>query len=857
MMKVTPRPSAEITEAYRKENTLVLLSERGVLALTPVKANIVRVRFAPGREIPEVSRPYLLEQEEFPQWDWEKLPAGAAAGNGAEILLSTEALRVIVNCRTASVRYETPDGKPVARERAEESREMEAFDSYRISAGGKVRVEEVRTADGVKKVVRDADTVFDRRLYHTRVHWEFAPDEALFGLGQNDTGRFNLRGSTQYLHQANMKIAVPMLVSSKGYGILLTTGSPAVFSDSEYGSYLYAEAEEAIDYFFIAGGMDTVIAGYRALTGKAAMLPRWAFGYVQSQERYESQEELENIAAEYHRRGIGLDCVVQDWCSWPDGMWGQKSLDPERYPDPEGMMKTLHDSGVHLLISVWPNMNEKTENHREFADAGLLLPASDIYDALNPEARKLYWDQMNRGLFRFGIDGWWCDSCEPWTPEWSHAIKPEPFRTYDEFCQTAGRALPADLSNAYSYYHAMTVWEGQRAEQERLLEEQVQKEQNQKAQTEGKAAEQSESAAAPVEMPAGETGGKSAGKPAEKRVVNLIRSAYTGQQRFGTVQWSGDISASWESFRRQVAEGLNFCASGLPYWTFDAGCFFIKRGKAWYWNGDYEDGWDNPSYCELAVRSFQFAAFLPMFRGHGTDIRREWWYAGGEDSVFYQALLRINRLRYTLLPYFYSLAGSVVLHDDTMLRMLAFDFASDPQAVGVKDEFMAGRSLLVCPVEEPLYYHRDGSEMSGKLKTRSVYLPEGCDWIDFWTDICYRGGQWIEAEAPISRIPLYVRAGSIIPEAKAGLTSGEVFSQPCTFVVYPGADGRFAYYEDEGDGYGYERGEYAETEIRWNDAEGKLSFGETKGSFRADARPEEHPVEIRRIRRDIDSDGND
>lgn len=849
MMTVTPRPSAEITEACRKGNSLMLYSARGVLALTPVRDNIVRVRFAPGREIPQTSYPYLLEQNVFPQWDWSEVPKAVEAEGAScrEICLKTGKLRVIVNRKTSSIRCETPEGKLIARERGEESREMEPFDAFRIREDGNAQVEEVQTADGVKKVVKSADSVFDRRLYHTRVHWVFAPDEALFGLGQNDTGQFNLRGSTQYLHQANMKIAVPLLVSSKGYGILLSTGSPVVFNDNEYGSCLYAEAEEAIDYFLIAGNMDAVIAGYRTLTGRAPILPRWAFGYVQSQERYESQQELEDIASEYHRRGLGLDCVVQDWCSWTGEQWGQKTLDPVRYPDPEKMMQTLHDVGVHLLISVWPNMREGTADRREFADAGLLLPTTDIYDAAKPEARELYWEQMNRGLFRYGIDGWWCDSCEPWTPEWNHAIKPEPFVSFLEFAGTAGKILPADLCNAYSFYHAMTVWEGQRGQ-------------------EGAAAEAPRNPGRPSGIRAVSAADSTpetyagsedecrtdSGQPAEKRVINLIRSAYTGQQRFGVVSWSGDISASWENLRKQVCEGLNFCASGFPYWTFDAGGFFVKRGKAWYWNGEYEDGWRNPAYCELAVRSFQFAAFLPMFRGHGTDFRREWWYAGGEDSVFYRALQKISRLRYTLLPYFYSLAGSVYLADDTMLRMLAFDFASDPQAVGIADEFMAGRSLLVCPVLEPMYYRRDGREMPGKAKSRRVYLPAGCDWIDFWTDVCYPGGQWITAEAPLERILLYVRAGSILPEAQAGLTAEETFSQPCTFVVYPGADGSFRFYEDEGDGYGYEKGAYALTQISWDDAASKLTFGKTEGSWRAETRPEEHPVEIKKIRRGTD-----
>ena len=309
-------------------------------------------------------------------------------------------------------------------------------------------------------------------------------------------------------------------------------------------------------------------------------------------------------------------------------------------------------------------------------------------------------------------------------------------------------------------------------------------------------------------------------------MVNLTRNGYAGQQCYGTILWSGDIEASWHTYRNQIAAGLNFCASGLPYWTLDIGAFFVRRGMYWYWAGDYNKGMEDLGYQELFTRWFQLGAFLPVFRSHGTDVRREMWLVDGFEGRFYEALLAANRLRYRLIPYIYSLAGAVWREDATMMRMLAFDFGKDEKACGAKDQFMFGKSLMICPVTEPMYFVEESEPLKGTAKTRMVYLPEGIEWYDFYTGEKYQGGQTIVADAPIERIPVYVKAGSIVPMAVPGNSAEETLGGKIELVVYPGQDAEYDFYEDAGDGYDYEQGKYSITHMEWNDAEKKFSIGE-------------------------------
>ena len=767
MLEVVKRKQDMVESVCRKENSLFLQTAKGMLRLKPQSSQIVRVTYTMREEMKGACGIGILEDKNWDKWEYEE--------QEDSVILYTEEIALEINKNTGSLRYLERGGRLLLAEREENSRELVEFDSYKTVVDENTKIEEVETPDGIKRVIKEASTVFDKKLYHTYLHLKWQESEHLYGLGQAEEGLLNLRGTVQYLHQANLKIAIPFLLSSNGYGVLLSTGSTAVFQDTQYGSYLYTEADEEMDYYFIAGGsMDEVVKGYRFLTGKAVMLPRWAYGFIQSQERYETQEEILEIAGEFRKRGFGLDALVLDWCSWESGMWGQKSFDKSRFPQPKQMTDALHDMNVHFMISIWPNMNKRTANYEEFLDKGLLLPASEIYDAFRKEARELYWKQANDGLFCQGIDAWWCDSSEPFTPEWSRKVKPGPEEMYASFVRDAEKYISAEQINSYGLLHAKTIYEGQRKTTE------------------------------------------------EKRVANLTRNGYVGSQRYGTILWSGDIYASWETLRRQIAAGLNFCASGLPYWTLDIGAFFVKKGEPWFWNGSYDEGLADLGYRELFVRWFQYGAFLPVFRSHGTDVRREPWLFESKEAGFYEALRDAAALRYRLLPYIYSWAYKVWKEDKTFLRMLAFDFGKDETALDVDDEFMFGESILVCPVTKPMYYEAGSRILENVPKTRSVYLPAGCDWYDFYTGERFFGGQFIEAEAPLSHIPVYVRAGSILPMVNGAASTADAAEKKTEYHVYPGTDSGFALYQDSGDGYGYEKGEYTLTELCWKEAEKTL-----------------------------------
>lgn len=764
MLYAPPQISPEIKKIEKREDALYLSSDRGKLRLLPMTGRTIRITYTENAGFSDEHSDYITAEPCPPDWDCQ-----TDRGN---IILTMPGLELRINRKTASISFWNPNGTLRLKERETNSRSLERFTAMKLEKA--CRTERVETADGIKEYVTDAVRVPCRELYHTRVHYEWQEGEALYGLGQQEEGALNLRGQYLYLHQGNRKISIPFLLSSLGYGILINTGSPVIFSDSLYGSYLYTEAVPEMDYYFINGGdMNATVAEYRRLTGKASMLPRWAFGYLQSQERYETQEEILQIADEHRRRGISLDGIVLDWCSWSDGLWGQKTLDKTRFPDMQDMIRQLHEKNIHFMISIWPNMDSSTENYREFHENNLLLPASDIYNAFDQKGRELYWKQVREELFRSGTDAWWCDSSEPFAPEWGHRERPEPAVLYSEYVREVSDRMPADKLNAYSFYHAMGIYEGQRREN------------------------------------------------SSKRVFNLTRSAYIGQQRFGTVLWSGDTAASWDTLRRQIAAGLNFCASGLPYWTSDIGAFFVKKSRDWYWDGDYNNTAEDPAYRELFVRWYQWGCFLPVFRGHGTDCRRELWRISGTDHEVYQALLRMNKLRYELMPYIYSAAGKVWLEDQSIMKMLAFDFPDDPAVLNISDQYMFGESIMVCPVTSPLYFKPDGTEIAGDRHTRRVYLPGKCCWYDFWTGRKFGGGIWIDAQAPLERIPLFVRAGSIIPVSEAAASTAE--RMPAALMVYPGQDAAYELYEDSGDGYDYENGKFSLRKFFWSEKEQTLT----------------------------------
>jgi len=772
MLYCEPAKKRNITKVEAVEGGILLYSEAGLHRLVAVDEKIIRVSFTARENFTDREKPGIVKKDVF---------TGFTYGEQEDkITFSTQAVTVSVQRETGSFSYLNGKGKLYVKERDRDSKSLEEFTSMVPLEEGEVRTEVIQTADGAKEVVREAAKVPGEKFFSTRLYLDFQEAEAIYGLGQNEEELLNLRGQTVYVHQANRKIAVPLMVSSQNYGILVNTCSPMIYNDTVNGTYLYTEADDEMDFFFLAGeSMEDVNRLYRVLTGKAAMLPKWAFGYMQSQERYETAEEIVAVAKEHRDRNIGLDCIVLDWCSWEDGQWGQKSFDPKRFPNPTEMIQKLHEMDVHFMISIWPNMGKGTANNEEMAREKGLLFASDLYNALDPHAREIYWKQVKEKLFCHGVDAWWCDSSEPITIEWMHKERMEPSVLFAEYCRELQNRIPVWALNAYPFYHAQTLYEGQRKETE------------------------------------------------EKRVCNLTRSAYTGQQRFGTILWSGDTSASWETLKSQIAAGLNFVAGGFPYWTVDIGAFFVKHSNYWYWDGHFDDTNMDEGYLELFTRWYQWGAFLPVFRGHGTDVRRELWYYDGCDGMFMKACEKVNQVRYQLMPYIYSQAGKVWLKDEMFMKPLPFAFPGDEKCKDIKDQYMFGDQIMVCPVTAPMYYEENHKVLQGVQKTRSVYFPQGENFYDFWTGEYYEGGKFATVPADIDRIPVFVKEGSILPTLpvadRVNNLSPEKEREEIVYKVYGGKDAAYELYQDAGDGYGYEKGEYELSLVKWSEADRTLT----------------------------------
>jgi alpha-D-xyloside xylohydrolase len=618
--------------------------------------------------------------------------------------------------------------------------------------------------------------------YHILQKFLLSPEESIYGLGQHQDGRLDRRNGNTVLIQCNRDVAVPFLVSTKNYGLLWDNTSHSEFHDGPDSTWLWSEVADEVDYYFILGAsLSDVIAGYREATGRAPLFPRWAFGYWQSKERYHTQEELLSVAAEYRTRKIPIDALVQDWQYWGKLGWNAMRFDPAVFPDPKAMIDALHTKhNLKLMISVWPQVAAGTAVYEELAAKNHLF-ATDIwnggrtYDAYSPEARDIYWKHLNSGLFSQGVDGWWLDATEPewhWTDSLMDA-KTGIVRNGQTALGSSSRYL-----NSYPLMTTQGVYENQRRT-----------------------------------------------RP-DKRVVILTRSAFAGQQRAAAAVWSGDILANWEVLRRQIPAALNFCLSGLPYWTMDIGGFFTNAEYG------YPRGVKDPAYRELYVRWFQFGAFCPIFRSHGTDTPREVWRFGEPGSWAYDALVRFDHLRYRLLPYIYSVAWKVTSENDTMMRALAMDFPDDLKARKPDDEYMFGPALLAAPVTQEMYHLRGRPEDEVKEEgRREVYLPNGVDWFDFWTGERSVGGRRISAPAPIDIMPVFVRAGSILPLGPFLQYSTEKPADPIELRVYRGADGSFVLYEDENDNTNYERGQYALIPLEWNEGTQTLTVGPRRGGF--------------------------
>lgn len=697
--------------------------------------------------------------------------------------LKMKSCAIQVDLQTGSLSYWDETGNVLTREPEAGGKHLTEVPVYRNIFSGNGELVERQSADGVKVTGGDYQTISDRMAYHAKVEYVFG-DEGLYGFGSHEEGYGNLRGKSRQLYQQNMKACVPCFVSTKGYGFLFDCRSLMTFEDNGYGSYVWMDLVDELDYYFMAGrDYRTILRTYRDLTGAAPMLPKWAFGYGQSKERYQSAAELIEVTEEYRRRKIPMSFIIQDWQTWENGKWGQKSFDRSRYPDPAAMTQKLHELGAALMISIWPNMNGMGENQQEMLEHGYMLGNRSTYNAFSKAARELYWKQADEGLFRYGVDAWWCDCSEPFEADWHGTIRPEPHERLQVNVDAAKKYLDGGEWEAYSLCHSRGIYEGQRK------------------------------------------------TISEKRVVNLTRSSFAGQHRYATITWSGDIGASWNTLARQIPEGLNFCASGEPYWSLDIGGFFVSPGKEWFRCGEYSDGCNDLGYRELYTRWIQLGTFLPMMRSHGTDTPREIWRFGEAGTPFYDAIAKFIRLRMAMLPYLYSLAAAVSMRGDTFLMPLGLAFPNDPACLDIGNQFLFGPSLLVCPVIQPMYYTAGSKPLQNIPKTRKVYLPAGCGWYDFWTGKYWQGGRIVEADAPLDRIPLFVKAGSILPmgvEVESPLLDPHT---ELTIQIYPGEDAEFILYDDEGDSYRYEQGQYSETLLCWKDTAKTLIIGARKGSY--------------------------
>nr|MCR4596497.1 DUF5110 domain-containing protein [Lachnospiraceae bacterium] len=642
--------------------------------------------------------------------------------------------------------------------------------------------------------------------FSVRLSFSIGPDELLLGMGQYEDGIYDYRNHTEYLYESNMRIAIPFLVTTGNYGILIDSESAMVFnSEGNRITFTIDCASELRYYIFTGADIGGILKCYHRITGMPSMLPRWTFGYIQSKERYQSSAELEDIVSSFRSKNIPIDCIVQDWFSWEDGLWGEKKFDKKRYPNLPSTIKKLHDDHVHFMVSIWPNMSTDSDNYAEFADKDLLLPNSNLYDVFNEEARDLYWKQTQAEIMSSGTDALWCDNAEPFSDaDWSGEVKKPESERYRVVKELSEQSMDPEMLNSYGLCHAKGIYENWRKS-----------------------------------LP-------------DKRVVNLTRSGYTGIQKYGAILWSGDICATYDTLRKQITEGIKMGLTGMPYWTLDIGGFFVVNDKyenrgcndqshtpVWFWHGDYNDGVLDAGYRELYVRWLEFGTFLPIFRSHGTDTPREPWRFGDEGDMFYDAILSHIRLRYRLIPYLYSLAAAAHRRGDTIMRSLLMDFPDDEKVRGISDEYMLGPAFLVAPVYTPMYYRPDSVEIQGSVRTRKVYLPKGCGWYDLYSGKYYEGGTYMDADAPIDRIPVYVREGSVIPMSSDISYADEKNGLPDVIRVYEGRDGEFSLYVDDGDGYSFEDGQYCEVTFAYSEAGHKLSVSKS-GSYPV---PDEFAVE--------------
>jgi len=807
-----------VRSVTRQPSQVTLTLADGQLELRPVNDRAVRVRFSDGK---------TAETPGFVLKEGLAIPSFNVHEDSRTITVSTAQLRAVVDRATGSLSFQDANGRTVLAEKP----------------GGRL----------LRPVTLQGKPVFT-----VGQTFQSSASEKLYGLGQYQDGLWDWRGIPVEMRQVNTQIAIPVLVSNQGYGLLWDNASrtdfnlpgepvalsaPSQSSDNaapaptateqltatpkassrkssfRHGSYTTAEAGDyvfsvrdadrsddiailvdgrqiagvtnvwtpraivgkiplparakvaltvrgggrhvklfarplaedttfrsdfgqAIDYTVFHGpALDDVIASYRAATGQAPLWPKWAFGFWQCRERYTSSQHLLDTAAEFRRRAIPVDLIIQDWQYWGSHGWGSYEWDAKHYPRPADLLKGLHDQNFKFMISVWCNPHGKTGDDLK-ANHALV---GDWIDVFSAQGRDIRWKHLNEAFFSLGTDAWWGDATEPGDGGTLLLGKPTAMGPGDQF------------TNAYPLFASRSLYEGQRA------------------------------------------------TTSDKRVVALTRSGFAGQQRYAAATWSGDINGDWETFRRQIPAGLNICLTGQPYWTTDCAGFFRP-----------DDQYTSADFNELLVRWFQWSTFCPILRVHGYKTETEMWKWLPDTQ---KHLLAYDRLRYRLLPYNYSLAARVTFQDYTFMRALGMDFPQDPKAWDIADQYLFGPAFLVTPVTQP------------QATRREVYLPAGARWVDFWTGQTHEGGRTLIVAAPLDQMPLLVRAGSIVPFGPDVQYANEKTADPIELRVYPGADGTFTLYEDEGDGYGYEKGRHATIPFTWNDRTRTLVIGPRQGEF--------------------------
>ncbi len=731
---------ASVISYTKNPDGLIFKLDKGLMKIRVCKADIIEVQYTIFNAMP-AKKSLVINNP------WEQKVPFTVSDNNGQITITTSKLIIKVNKTTDAISYADKKGNIITSESADSKSMNKA-------------------------------TIAGINTYNCNTTFNSPADEALFGLGchPEDTLSINYKGRNQQMLIKYMTGAIPVMLSTKGYGLFWDNYSASNFYGAEASNTQYkyvSESGKMIDYYFFYGpNFDHIIDLYRTATGRAPMYPKWAFGLFQSQDRYKTQAEILSVKDNYRNNHIPVDVVVQDWYWWSPLPIGSHIMNAERYPDPKAMINELHKANMHAMISIWPVFGSGTKDFDALKSKGFLTSITwdnfvthtfdTYYDAHNPKARDLYWAQARDSVVkRYGWDAWWVDQCEPDNGSLLDERRKANF--------SVGRGI--DYFNTYSLEHAKGLYKGWRNDIK------------------------------------------------DKRAFFLIRQAFAGSQHNAATLWSSDITTTFRALKSQIPQGINACASGIPYWTSDIGGYLSRTSP------DGIPDWSAPQYRELFTRWFQFGTFCPIMRIHGKGERA--LFSNNWDDNTKAILLKYDKLRYRLLPYVYSLSAKVTAENYTIMRNLSFDFRNDKNVYNIPDQYMFGPAFLVNPVTEQLYTGKN----AGQVKTRKVYLPKGNSWVNFWTGETLDGGQTIDADAAIETIPLYVKAGSIVPMGPNIEYATESPNGAIELRIYPGANGEFKFYEDENDTYNYEKGKYSTISFKWNEKLHQLTISNRKGSF--------------------------